>query len=510
LYGHNNGIVQALLCQLLWDARPAREGIEMSKILIKNGKVVSPTGVVDNDVLIDGERVVALGTHGWFAGAEQGCDKVVDAAGKYVIPGGVDVHTHMEVPFGVTFSSDTFETGTRAAAWGGVTTIVDMVVQRQGENVHEALAEWHRKAAGECAVDYAFHQIIGGVDDESLKAMRHLVDHEGITSFKLFMAYPGVYYSDDGQILKAMQTAADCGAMVLMHAENGIAIDVLVQQALARHETDPRYHSLTRPSLLEAEATHRAIVLSRVAGNVPLYIVHMSAGDALEEVAAARHDGRNVFAETCPQYLWHTLEETLARPGFEGAKWVCSPPIRSREHDPHFRSRTGHGHQGDLWKGLRMNELAVVSTDHCPFCFKDQKELGRGDFSAIPNGLGGVEHRMELVYQGVVAGELSLERWVETCCTTPARMFGMYPRKGILAPGSDADVVVWDPRSTTTIGVDGKHHTNTDYSAWEGWVIDGKVDTVISRGSVLIESDSYLGRKGHGRFVPRGLSQYLV
>jgi dihydropyrimidinase len=243
-------------------------------------------------------------------------------------------------------------------------------------------------------------------------------------------------------------------------------------------------------------------VLSKVAGNVPLYVVHMSAGDALEEIAAARHDGRNVFAETCPQYLWLTLEETLEKPGFEGAKWVCSTPLRS----PHDE----HDHQADLWRGLRMNELAVVSTDHCPFCFKEQKELGLGDFSKIPNGIGGVEHRIELIYQGVVAGKLSLERWVETCATTPARMFGMYPRKGVIAPGADADVVVWDPGSKTKIGVNNKHHMNMDYSAYEGFVVDGKVDTVLSRGTVVIENDEYVGRKGHGRFVERGLSQYLV
>jgi len=351
-------------------------------------------------------------------------------------------------------------------------------------------------------VDYAFHQIIGGIDDESLKALTYLTEHEGVSSFKLFMAYPGVFYSDDGQILRAMQTAADCGATIMMHAENGIAIDVLVAQALGRGETDPKYHSYTRPSALEGEATHRAIVLSQVAGNVPLYIVHMSASEALEEVAAARHAGRNVFAETCPQYLYLTLEETLAKPGFEGAKWVCSPPIRSG-HDT-------HAHQADLWKGLRMNELAIVSTDHCPFCMKDQKELGIGNFAKIPNGMGGVEHRMELIYQGVVKGELSLERWVETCSTTPARMFGMYPRKGVIAPGSDADIVVWDPNKQARIGIADKHHMNMDHSSWEGWVIDGKVDTVLSRGEVLIEGDAYVGRKGHGQFIKRGLSQYLV
>src|SRR6476469_465690 len=307
-----------------------------------DGLVVSTTGATSQDVLIDGETIAAVGAPGFFADAEQGADTVIDAAGKYVIPGGIDVHTHMELPFGGTAAIDTFETGSRAAAWGGVTTIVDMALQRYGENVHQGLAEWHRKAEGNCAIDYAFHQIVGGVDEESLKAITYLTESEGVTSFKLFMAYPGVFYSDDGQILRAMQVANDCGATIMMHAENGIAIDVLVQQALARGETDPKYHSYTRPADLEGEATHRAIILSEVAGNVPLYIVHMSAGDALEEVAAARDAGRNVFAETCPQYLYMTLEETLAQPGFEGAKWVCSPPIRS-PHDEHH-------HQADLWR----------------------------------------------------------------------------------------------------------------------------------------------------------------
>jgi dihydropyrimidinase len=313
------------------------------------------------------------------------------------------------------------------------------------------------------------------------------------------MAYPGVFYSDDGQILRAMQRASDNGAVIMMHAENGIAIDVLVQQALARGETDPKYHGLTRPSVLEGEATNRAIVLAGVAGNCPLYIVHMSASEALEAVAEARHEGRNVFAETCPQYLYMTLEETLAKPGFEGAKWVCSPPIR-----------TGHAHhQSDLWKGLRMNELACVSTDHCPFCMKDQKELGIGDFSKIPNGIGGVEHRVDLIYQGVVDGKLSLERWVETISTTPARMFGLYPQKGIVQPGSDADLVVYDPDGTTRIGVE-THHMNMDYSAYEGVEIQGRVGTVISRGEVIVADGNYHGRKGRGKFLKRGLSSYLM
>src|SRR4051794_37944309 len=320
------------------------------KTLITGGTLVSATGRTPADVLIDGETVAAVLSPGsTLLGFDlaSNVDQVIDATGKYVIPGGIDAHTHMELPFGGTNASDTFETGTRAAAWGGVTTIIDFAVQRYGENVIESLGNWHAKADGECAIDYAFHQIVGGVDDDALKAMRYLTDNEGITSFKLFMAYPGVFYSDDGQILKAMQTASEIGSTIMMHAENGIAIDVLVQQALARGETDPKYHSYTRPSALEGEATHRAIILSQVAGNAPLYIVHVSASDALLEIAAARDAGHNVFAETCPQYLYMTLEETLAKPGFEGAKWVCSPPVRS-SHDAHH-------HHADLWKGLRTN-----------------------------------------------------------------------------------------------------------------------------------------------------------
>jgi dihydropyrimidinase len=462
-------------------------------VLIKGGRIVTAADDYVGDVYVENATVSLLGES-----LDVTADRVIDATGKYVIPGAIDVHTHMELPFGGTFASDTFETGTVAAAYGGTTTILDFAVQRSGEVVQDGLAAWHAKADGNCAIDYGFHMILGDITDDSLKAMDYLVDNEGITSFKLFMAYPGVFYSDDGQILRAMQRASDNGAVIMMHAENGMAIDVLVQQALARGDTDPKYHGLTRPSVLEGEATNRAIVLAGVAANCPLYIVHMSASEALEAVAEARHAGRNVFAETCPQYLYMTLEETLAKPGFEGAKWVCSPPIR-----------TGHAHhQADLWKGLRMNELACVSTDHCPFCMKDQKELGVGDFSKIPNGIGSVEHRMDLIYQGVVTGNISLTRWVETCCTTPARMFGLFPRKGIIAPGSDADIVVYDPGARQTIS-HATAHMNMDHSAWEGVAIAGRVDTVLSRGTVVVEGDRYVGTKGHGQYLQRGLTQYL-
>ncbi|MDX6243033.1 MAG: dihydropyrimidinase, partial [Frankiales bacterium] len=297
---------------------------------------------------------------------------------------------------------------------------------------------------------------------------------------------------------RAMQRARDNGAMIMMHAENGIAIDVLIGQAVARGDLAPVFHGHTRPAALEAEATSRAIALADVASDCPLYIVHLSAYQALAAVSSARAAGRNVFAETCPQYLYLTLEDQLGAPGFEGAKWVCSTPLRSK-HEPHVR---------DLWSGLRRDDLAVVSTDHCPFCFKDQKELGRDNFSLIPNGIGGVEHRMDLIYQGVVDGHLSLERWVETCSTTPARMFGLYPRKGVIAPGSDADIVLYDPAGRTTISVE-THHMNMDYSAYEGFQVAGHVDTVISRGSVIIDDHAFSGSLGHGQYLQRGLSQYL-
>jgi dihydropyrimidinase len=474
-------------------------------ILIENGTVVSATGSSACDVLVDGEKITALLAHGSALATSIQADRVIDATGKYVIPGGIDGHTHMEMPFGGTHASDTFETGTRAAAWGGTTTIVDFVVQTQGQRVQDQVALWHRKAAGNCAVDYAFHQIIGDVNAESLAAMDELIG-EGITSFKLFMAYPGVFLSSDGQILQAMQTAAGNGGLIMMHAENGSAIDVLVRQALARHETDPYYHGATRPWQMEQEATHRAVMLAGLTG-APLYVVHVSAKQALARIAEARDAGQNVFGETCPQYLYLSLEEQLGAQGkewgsFEGAKWVCSPPLRSRPE----------GHQDELWKYIRTGDVTTVSTDHCPFCMKDQKELGIGDFSRIPNGIGSVEHRMDLIYQGVVDGRISLERWVDVCCATPARMFGLYGRKGVLAPGSDADIVVYDPNGHTSIGIgEGRvHHMNMDYSAWEGYEIGGHVDVVLSRGAVIKDSTGYVGTRGHGQFVPRSLSQNLL
>ncbi len=464
-----------------------------SRTVIRGGLVVTASDEIHADVLIEDGRVAALAATGTPAAEAFTAERVIDASGKYVIPGGVDGHTHMEMPFGGTYAADTFETGTRAAAWGGTTTIVDFAIQSVGHSLRSGLDAWHAKAEGNCAIDYAFHMIVSDVNQKTLKEMDLLVE-EGVTSFKQFMAYPGVFYSDDGQILRAMQRAAENGGLIMMHAENGIAIDVLVEQALARGETDPRFHGEVRKALLEAEATHRAIRLAQVAG-APLYVVHVSATEAVAELTRARDEGLPVFGETCPQYLFLSTDN-LAEPDFEGAKYVCSTPLRPREH------------QASLWRGLRTNDLQVVSTDHCPFCFSGQKELGRGDFSKIPNGMPGVENRMDLLHQAVVDGHISRRRWIEIACATPARMFGLYPKKGTIAPGADADIVVYDPHAEQVISAE-THHMNVDYSAYEGRRITGRVETVLSRGEPVVTEREYTGRKGHGVYTPRATCQYL-
>jgi len=465
-------------------------------ILVTGGRVVSPSGATPADVLIDGERVAAVLDPGseLAESAQRGAERVVDASGCYVVPGGIDVHVHLQLPMlPGAVSSDTFETGSAAAAWGGTTTIIDFAGQILGSRVRDAVDERMAEAAGQCAIDYAFHLSMGDVDEDSLKEMPTLVA-EGITSFKYFMAYPGAYYSDDAQLLRAMQQAAGTGALVMMHAENGIAIDVLRDQAAGRGDVEPVWHGRTRPAVLEGEAVQRAVALAAV-GQAPLYIVHLSSAEALEQVAAARHGGGNVFAETCPQYLYLSIEEHLAQPGLDGIRHICSPPLRPA---------AGHD---TLWNGLRTDDLAIVSTDHCPFC-DNEKLLGVDDFRGVPNGLGTLEHRMDLIHQGVVAGELSLARWVETCSTTPARMFGLYPQKGVITPGSDADLVIYDPDVSHTLGV-ATHHMNIDNSVWEGMEVTGQVRSVLSRGSFVIDDRTYVGRPGHGRFLRRGLSDYL-
>jgi dihydropyrimidinase len=466
----------------------------VTSTLITNGTVVTAEGTLDADVLIDGEKIAAVVAREASGPVAERADEVIDATDRYVIPGGIDAHTHMEMPFGGTFSADTFETGTKAAAHGGTTTIIDFAVQAKGATLLATLDKWHSKADGNCAIDYGFHMIVSDVNDTTLKEMEACIE-AGVASFKMFMAYPGVFYATDGEILLAMQQARRTGATIMMHAENGIAIDQLVAAAIAAGRTDPVHHGLTRPPELEGEATNRAIQLARVA-DCPLYIVHLSASHALEAVAEARDQGQNVFAETCPQYLYLSLDD-LAKPDFEGAKYVCSPPLRTPDHAT------------ALWRGLRTNDLSVVSTDHCPFCFKEQKELGRADFSKIPNGIPGVEHRIDLLHQGVVAGEITLPRWVEICSTTPARMFGLYPRKGTIAAGADADIVIYDPVATQTISA-ATHHMNVDYSAFEGMEVTGRVAVTISRGRVVVADGEFRGSPGHGSFLPRDLCQYLL
>jgi dihydropyrimidinase len=452
--------------------------------IITNGRVVTATDTYAGDIAISGGKVAAIGE----CLPRENAAHIIDAAGKYVLPGGIDVHTHLDMPFGGTTSSDDFETGTRAAAFCGTTNLIDFAIQYKGQTLRTAFDTWMQKASGKAVCDYAFHCIITELADAQLEEMNALV-REGVTSFKLFMAYPGVFMLDDGSIFKALRRSAKNGGLVCMHAENGSVIDVIVQQALAEGKKAPQYHALTRPTTAEAEATARAIALAEMAG-APVYIVHLSCNDALEKVREARDRGLPVYAETCPQYLYLSIDNFDA-PDFEGAKYVFTPPLREKWH------------QEKLWNGLKRDHLQVVSTDHCPFCFKEQKELGRGDFTKIPNGGPGVEHRMSLIYSGgVAAGRFSVNRFVELVSTTPAKLFGLYPRKGTIAVGSDADLVIFDPDRKHTISAK-THHMRVDYSMFEGIEVTGTPSTVLSRGRVVIENDKFLGRAGAGEFVKR-------
>jgi dihydropyrimidinase len=452
--------------------------------IIKNGSVVTATDTYRADVAIANGKIAAIRSDLPLENAS----KVLDATDRLVLPGGIDVHTHLDMPFGGTTSADDFETGTRAAAFGGTTTLIDFAIQYKGQQLRQAFDTWMGKASSKAVCDYAFHCIVTDVSGGQLGEMNDLV-HEGVTSFKLFMAYPGVFMLDDGSIFKALQTTSKNGGLVCMHAENGSAIDVIVQQALAEGKRAPKYHALTRPTTAEAEATARAIALAEMAG-APIYIVHLSCNDALEKVREARDRSLPVYAETCPQYLYLSLENMEA-PGFEGAKYVFTPPLREKWN------------QEKLWNGLKRDHLQVVSTDHCPFCFKEQKELGRDDFTKIPNGGPGVEHRMSLIYSGGVAGgRFSANRFVELVSTTPAKLFGLYPRKGTIAVGSDADLVIFDPKRKHTISAK-THHMRVDYSMFEGIEVTGMPDAVLSRGNVVVEGDKFFGRAGQGQFLRR-------
>jgi dihydropyrimidinase len=452
--------------------------------LIKNGTVVTATDTYAADLAIVDGKVYSIGK----SLPQENTMRVFDASGKYVMPGGIDVHTHLDMPFGGTTSADDFETGTRAAAFGGTTTLIDFAIQYKGQTLRTAFDTWMQKAAPKAVSDYAFHCIITDLPDARIEEMSALI-RDGVTSFKLFMAYPGVFMLDDATIFRALRATSKNGGMVCMHAENGGAIDVIVKQALAEGKTAPKYHALTRPTTAEAEATSRAIALAEMAG-APIYIVHLSCHDALEKVREARDRGLPVYAETCPQYLYLSLEDMDA-PGFEGAKYVFTPPLREKWH------------QEKLWSGLKHDHLQVVSTDHCPFCFKEQKEMGKDDFTKIPNGGPGIEHRMSLVYSGGVGkGRFSVNRFVELVSTTPAKIFGLYPRKGTIAVGSDADLVIFDPNREHTISAK-THHMRVDYSMFEGTKVKGMPDVVMSRGRVLVENDKFLGKAGSGSFLKR-------
>lgn len=462
-------------------------------LLIKNGRVITAVDDYHADVFIDGETVTMIGKD-----LNVQADRVIDAGGKYVIPGGIDPHTHFDMPFGGTNSADDFESGTKAAAFGGTTTIVDFAIQQKGKSTLEGLEVWHDKARGKAAIDYGFHMIVTDMEDPRLPEMGKLAD-EGVTSYKLFMAYPGVLYSDDATIFRAMRRAGEDGTMICMHAENGIVIDEIIKRALAEGKTEPKWHALTRPTRMEGEGVYRALAIAEVA-KVPVYIVHLSSSDALEEVRRGRGRGVHAFAETCPQYLF--MDETFYdRPNFEGAKYVMTPALREKWN------------QDVLWRGLQLGDLQTVATDHCPFCFSGQKELGRDNFTKIPNGAPGVENRMAVMYNGGVnTGRINLNKFVELTSTNAAKMFGMFPKKGTIAVGSDADIVVFDPNRKETISVNNPrtHNMKVDYSAYEGQEVQGYPDVVISRGKVVVEGGTYHGQKGWGRFIKRARYNNLL
>ena len=460
--------------------------------LVRGGRVVTATDVVETAVAIAGGTIVGLGPEALLPPA----DRVIDASGKYVLPGMIDPHTHLDMPFGGTVTIDDVESGHTSAAFGGTTCHVDFVIQPQGMSFGDALDEWKAKANGKALIDIGYHMAVTDLHDGgTLEELATLPD-QGVTSYKLFMAYKGAVMVDDETLFRAMQVAADSGALVMVHAENGDAIDVLVKEALAAGHTEPKYHALTRPPETEGEATNRAIQLSRVAGS-PLYVVHVSCAEAVEPIAIAREKGWNIHGETCTQYFF--VDYTfLERPDFEGAKYVYTPPPRYKAN------------QDVLWNAVRTDILSVVSTDHCAFLWDGQKTMGRDDFSKIPNGGPGIENRLHMIHEfGVRQGRITLNRMVELLCTNPAKLFGLYPRKGTIAVGSDADIVVFDPHATHIISAD-THHMDVDYSAYEGWEMTGKVETVLSKGKVIVSDDTYHGSPGDGEYLARGTSQYVI
>jgi dihydropyrimidinase len=457
--------------------------------LIKGGKVVSAAAATLADVLIEGEKIVQVAPEIDATG-----HTVVDAKGMLVLPGGIDVHTHLDMPFGGTMSADDYEWGTRAAAIGGTTTVIDFALQSMGRPMTEAFKIWRAKSEGKACIDYALHMAVTdlGPNDEWLDDVDKMVA-EGISSFKIFMAYPNVLMVNDATIFKLMQRTAKLRALVCVHAENGTVIDVIVQQTLAAGDTGPLYHALSRPVETEAEAVHRVVTIAELAG-ASVYIVHVSCEEAMHEVKSARERGLPVQGETCTQYLVLSIEDDMGKPGFEDAKYVFTPPLRKKKN------------QAPLWQALKDNVLQVVSTDHCPFRFADQKTLGLGNFTKIPNGGPGIENRMQLAYHhGVNEGRMSLERFVEVTAEAPAKIFGMYPKKGVVAPGSDADILIWDPEAKYTITA-ATQNMHTDYSIFEGFQVKGNARQVFSRGELVVDRGKFIGKVGRGQYLHREVS----
>jgi dihydropyrimidinase len=453
-------------------------------VLIKGGRVVTAADDYVGDVYAEGERITLIGES-----LDVQADKVIDATGKYVLPGGIDPHTHLDMPFGGTVTIDDVESGQTSAAFGGTTCHVDFIIQPQGSTFAAAVDEWKSKANGKQVIDMGYHMAVTDLKEGgTLEELASLPD-EGITSYKLFMAYKGALMVDDETLFRTMQVAAETGALVMVHAENGDAIDVLVKEALAAGHTEPKYHALTRPPETEGEATNRAIQLSRVAGS-PLYVVHVSCAEAVEPIAIAREKGWNIHGETCTQYFF--VDYTfLERADFEGGKYVYTPPPRDKAN------------QDVLWNAVRTDILSVVSTDHCAFLWDGQKTMGRDDFSKIPNGAPGLENRLQMIHEfGVRAGRISLNRMVELLSTNPAKLFGLYPRKGTIAVGSDADIVVFDPEQKVTISAS-THHSKSDYNLFEGTEVTGVPEVVLLRGQVLVENGELVASPGVGHFVAR-------
>jgi dihydropyrimidinase len=453
-------------------------------ILIKGGRVITAADDYVGDVFVEDERISLIGES-----LDIQADRTIDASGKYVLPGGVDPHTHLDMPFGGTVTIDDVESGQTSAAFGGTTTHVDFIIQPQGSSFADALEEWRGKANGKQVIDMGYHMAVTDLKEGgTLEELASLPD-QGITSYKLFMAYKGALMVDDETLFKTMQVAADTGALVMVHAENGDAIDVLVKEALAAGNTEPKYHALTRPPETEGEATNRAIQLARVAGS-PLYVVHVSCAESVEPIQLAREKGWNVWGETCTQYFF--IDYTfLERPDFEGGKYVYTPPPRDQAN------------QDVLWNAVRTDTLSAISTDHCAFLWDGQKTIGKDDFSKIPNGGPGLENRLQMIHEfGVRGGRISLNRMVELLSTNPAKLFGLYPRKGTIAVGSDADIVVFDPEKRVTISAS-THHSKTDYNLFEGTEVTGVPQVVLLRGNVLVENDELVASPGVGQFIAR-------